>query len=91
MAGHIVVFRHASFRGAHRHIFGEERNLNHPEDNTLNDAISSFVVLSGTWKLYRHANFATAYDREFPPGEYPWVEAVDVENDQVSSLKCIKA
>jgi hypothetical protein len=69
-------------------IFGEERNLNHPADPSLNDQISSFVVLSGTWKLYRHANFVTPYDREFPPGAYKWVEAVDVDNDQVSSAKC---
>jgi hypothetical protein len=90
MSGHIIIFQHANFRGHHRHIFGEERNLNHPEDRTLNDKMSSFVVLSGTWKLYQHKNFDRAYDREFSPGEYKWVGSVDVENDQVSSLKCIE-
>jgi hypothetical protein len=90
MAGHCIVFQHRDFRGHHRHIFGQEKNLNHPEDRTLNDKISSFVVISGTWKFYRHANFQIAYDKDFGVGEYPWVEAVDVENDQVSSLKCIK-
>lgn len=90
MKGHLIVFQHANFRGAHRHIIDEERNFNHPEDNFLNDKISSFVVLSGVWKFYRHANFSIPYDREFGPGEYPWVEAVGVENDQVSSVKCVK-
>ncbi|GJL73866.1 MAG: hypothetical protein NMNS01_30650 [Nitrosomonas sp.] len=86
---HIIVFEHRNFRGQHRHIFGEESNLNHSEDNTLNDKISSFIVLSGDWKLYRHANFSTAYDRTFAPGEYSWVVDFGVENDNVSSLKAV--
>ena len=86
---HTIIFEHRDFRGRHRHIFGEERNLNHPEDRTLNDKVSSFVVLSGTWKFYRHANFNTPYDRDFGPGQYTWVEDFDVENDQVSSLRAV--
>lgn len=86
---HIIVFKHVNFRGSHRHIFGEETNLNHHEDKSLNDEISSFVVLSGDWKLYRHSNFSTPYDRTFGPGEYPRAADVDVENDQVSSLKVV--
>jgi hypothetical protein len=53
----LIVFKHLNFRGHHRYIFGQERNLNHYADQSPNDQISSFVVLSGTWKLYRHANF----------------------------------
>ena len=90
-AGHIIVFQHANFRGHHRHVFGMERNLNHPEDRTLNDKISSFVVVSGTWKFYRHSNFIDGLGGEYGPGTYRWVEAVGVQNDQVSSLRCIKA
>lgn len=90
-AGHIIAFQHANFRGYHRHIFGMERNLNHPEERTLNDQISSFVVLSGTWRFYLHTNFNGAIGGEYPPGAYKWVEAVGVKNDQVSSLRCIKS
>ncbi len=90
-AGHIIVFQHANFRGHHRHIFGMEHNLNHPEDRSLNDQISSFMVLSGTWKLYRHSNFRVGMGSEYAPGAYRWVEAVGVKNDQMSSLRCIKA
>lgn len=90
-AGHVVVFQHVDFRGHHRHIFTMERNLNHPEDRTLNDQISSFVVLSGTWRFYMHANYGTPLGGLFPPGRYRWVEAVGVKNDQVSSMKCIKS
>jgi hypothetical protein len=91
LAGHVIVFQHIDFRGHHRHLFAMERNLNHPEDGTLNDQISSFVVLSGTWKFYLHADYGVPLGGEFPPGLYRWVEAVGVKNDQVSSLKCIRS
>lgn len=45
---HIIIFEHRDFRGRHRHIFGQEADLNNAEDNTLHDRMSSFVVLSGT-------------------------------------------
>lgn len=83
----IIVFEHRDFRGRHRHIFGHEANLNHSEDGTLNDRISSFVVVSGRWRLFRHANFGEPYPLTFPPGEYSWVEDFGVDNDQVSSLR----
>ena len=89
MAGHIIVFRHWNLRGHHRHIFDEEPNLNHREDNSLNDEISSFVILEGTWKFYRHANYNIPYDAELGPGVYRWVRDHGIENDQMSSLKCI--
>lgn len=90
-AGHIVVFEHVNFRGHHRHVFGMERNLNHPEDGTLNDQISSFTVLSGTWRFYRHANYIEVLGGEYGPGTYRWVETVGISNDQVSSLRCIRS
>lgn len=89
--GHIIVFQHANFRGHHRHIFGMESNLNHPEDRSLNDQISSFVVISGTWKLYRHSSFRVSLGGEYGPAEYRWVGSAGVQNDQVSSLRCIRA
>ncbi len=90
-AGHIIVSTHVDFRGPHRHIFGWEKNLNHPEDRTLNDKISSFVVVSGTWKFYKNVNFDVSLGGEYGPGVYRWVEAVGVSNDQISSLRCIKS
>jgi hypothetical protein len=86
---HIIVFQHANFRGHHRHIFGLEDNLDDPEDRTLNDQISSFVVLSGTWQLFKHANFVEPYPRTFGPGQYEFVGDFGVENDQVSSLRAV--
>ena len=90
-AGHMIVFKHANFRGHHKHIFGMENNLNHAEDNSLNDQISSFVVVSGTWRFYRHANYVDALGGEYGPGTYRWVESVGVKNDQVSSMRCVRS
>ena len=86
---HVIIYQHRDFRGHHRHIFGEEANLNDAEDNTLNDKVSSFVVLSGSWQFFKHANFVSPYGGAFGPGEYTWVVDFGIENDQVSSLKAI--
>ncbi len=91
MKGHIILFEHFGLRGAHKHVFNEESNLARPEDKFFNDRVSSFIVMKGTWKLYRHINFDGAYDREFPPGIYRWVKDFDVENDDISSLRCISS
>lgn len=53
----IVLFEHANYHGAHKHLFGSETNLNAPDDNFFNDKVSSFVILSGRWQFYRDANF----------------------------------
>jgi hypothetical protein len=83
----IIIFEHRDFRGRHRHIFGEEANLNNAEDNTLNDRMSSFVVLSGTWRFFRHANFTEQVGSTFSPGQYESVGDFGIPNDAVSSLR----
>lgn len=89
MAAHIIIFQHADFRGHHRHIFGEEKNLNHPDDRSLNDKMSSFVILEGKWQFFRHAEFKIPYEPILGPGVYRWVGDHKIENDQVSSLKSV--
>jgi hypothetical protein len=84
---HIIIFEHKDFRGRHRHIFGHEANLNNAEDNTLNDRMSSFVVLSGTWVFFRNTNFSEQVGGTFPPGQYESVTNFGIPNDSVSSLK----
>jgi hypothetical protein len=88
---HAIVFEHVNFRGRHRHIFGQEANFADTEDNELNDQISSFVILSGVWRFYRHADFGDQVpaDRNFPPGQYANVADFGIDNDQVSSLRAI--
>ena len=77
-------------RGAHRHVFNNEPDLRHHEDPTFNDAVSSFVIISGVWKLYRDGNYRNAYDGEFGPGAYERTDSYGVRNDEMSSLKCIR-
>ena len=85
---HIIIFKHRDFRGPHRQIFGEEANINNSEDRTLNDAMSSFVVLSGNWAFFRHSNFVQQVGgRTFGPGQYEWVGDFGIPNDTVSSLR----
>ena len=85
---HIIIFEHRDFRGRHRHIFGQEANLNNGEDNTLNDRMSSFVVLSGNWSFFRHSNFVEQVGgHAFGPGQYEFVGNFAIPNDAVSSLR----
>jgi Beta/Gamma crystallin len=86
---HIIIFEHRDFRGRHRHIFGKEANLNHREDSTLNDRMSSFVILSGTWRFFRHTDFNQQVGRDLGPGQYEWVENYGVANDEISSLRAV--
>jgi beta/gamma crystallin len=83
---HVILFEHRNFRGAHKHVFWPERNLNDDEDNSFNDLTSSIVVLEGQWVFYRdwHWQFV---DGTLGPGIYPWVEAVGIKNDDISSLQ----
>ncbi|CUI07444.1 beta/gamma crystallin family protein [Massilia antarctica] len=85
----IVLFEHANYHGAHKHLFASETNLNAPDDNFFNDKVSSFVVLSGRWQFYRDSNFQGPGSQVFGPGRYNWVEAVNVPNDSISSVRLL--
>ena len=91
--GEIIIFEHANFRGAHRHIINEEPNLNHKDDNNLNDKVSSFVVIKGIWRFYQHADYHGEYRSIYSLGlgDYPLMKNVQIENDQISSLSCMRA
>lgn len=83
----IVLFEHANFHGAHKHLYDSETNLNATDDNFFNDKVSSFVVLSGRWRFFRDADFRGPASRIFGPGRYNWVEAEDIPNDSISSVQ----
>jgi hypothetical protein len=83
---HIIIFEHANFRGHSRNIFGSEPDLNHPDDNSLDNRVSSFVVLSGAWNFFLNANFNNGYGvGPFGAGVYPTLPA-GIANDTISSL-----
>jgi hypothetical protein len=84
----VILFKNANFRGDHKHALTEISNLNAPDDNSFNDAVSSIAVLSGTWQFYKNANTqSTPYPQALGPGGYPWVVDVGIQNDQISALK----
>jgi len=56
----------------------------------FNDKLSSFVVNSGGWRLYKHINFIGPVGRVFRRGVYNWVENYGVPNDSVSSLRKVQ-
>jgi hypothetical protein len=82
-----VLFEHANFHGAHKHVFGIESNLNAGDDNFFNDKVSSILVLAGAWEFFRDSGFQGSYGVVLGPGLYPWVEAVKIKNDDMSSLR----
>jgi hypothetical protein len=84
---HVILFEHANFHGAHKHVFGAESNLNAADDDSFNDSVSSIVVLAGTWEFFRDAGFNGTYGTVLGPGIYPWVESVNIKNDDMSSLR----
>ncbi|WP_158044677.1 beta/gamma crystallin-related protein [Skermanella pratensis] len=55
----------------------------------LNDQISSFVVISGTWTFYQDINYQTPIGTTYGPGSYPNVGQAGLPNDQISSLKSV--
>lgn len=85
----ITIYEHADFRGRERMIVSDIDNLGAADDNFFNDRISSFVVHKGKWQMFRHASFSIPYQPVSGPGKYKWVEGIGIENDQVSSLKCV--
>jgi hypothetical protein len=85
----IVLFIHKNFRGSHKHLFASEANLNSSDDSAFNDAVSSFVILSGRWQFFRDSNFGNPASQVMGPGKYPWVENNGTQNDSISSVKLV--
>jgi hypothetical protein len=86
LENHILLFEHSGFRGAHRHVFIAESNLNANNDNFFNDKVSSLVVLSGKWLFFRDSDFKHPYAPVLIEGTYPFVGNVGITNDDISSL-----
>jgi hypothetical protein len=90
---HVILFEHANFHGAHKHVFTREPNLNAGDDNFFNDKVSSFHILSGLWVFYRDSQFQNPYagGTEFGPAiDGSWVEALGIKNDDMSSLRSVE-
>lgn len=88
---HVILFEHANFHGAHKHVFAAEPNLNAGDDNFFNDKTSSIAVLEGDWAFFGDSGFSRQYPPILGPGIYSWVEAVQIKNDDMSSLKPVNS
>jgi len=87
LAVHAVLFEHRDFHGAHKHVVSAEPNLNAGDDSGFNDTVSSIVVLAGNWLTFADGGFHRPYSPVIGPGCYPWVEDIDITNDDLSSLQ----
>ena len=87
VGGQLVLFEHANYHGAHKHVFGPERNLNAADDAFFNDRVSSLAVRQARWRCFRHANFIAPYAPLLAQGLYPWVVAAGIANDDMSSAR----
>ena len=85
--GHLALFEHANFHGAHKHLFDAERNLAASDDAFFNDRVSSIAVRQARWRAFRHVNFVAPYPPLLAPGLYPWVVASGIANDDLSSAR----
>ena len=82
----IVIFNNADFSGTALLVNDQLGSLGRFD---LNDRVSSFIVLSGTWEFYERPDFQIPYQRRLGPGQYHWVEELGIANDSISSLRAV--
>ena len=80
----IILYEHVDFRGAHKHIVDRDEPNLHADG--WGDRVSSIQIISGRWRIFQHVDFA-GWSTVLGPGLYPWVEAVGIANDHVSSIR----
>ncbi len=85
--GQALLFEYAKYRGAHKHIFNAESDLNDSEDDSFNDATSSIVILQNAWWTFRDSGYHYAYDVTLGEGLFSEVEQVGIANNDLSSLE----
>lgn len=82
-----MLFEHANFRGAHKHLLRAEHNFNAADDSFFSDRVSSLAVRQGRWRCFRHANYIAPYPPLLAQGLYPWVGDIGIANDDMSSAR----
>jgi beta/gamma crystallin len=96
--GRMMIFEDIDFGGNFMMIENAEAGLTRQilrQNTTWDNQISSFVVLTGNWKIFRHENFQESYyptiaqNGSFAPGVYRWVNDYGIGNDEISSLLCV--
>src|SRR5690348_9751028 len=87
---HVMLFEHANFHGAHKHVFSREPNLNAGDDNRSKERVSWLVVREGNWAFFADSNFHRQYPPILGPGLYPGLRA-GIQYAAMSSLQAVDA
>jgi hypothetical protein len=85
----VILFEHRYFHGQHKHVFGEERDLNAADDKLFAGKTSSIVVKgASTWLFFPKQDF-TGGAREVKPGLYETTEEANsqLKDNEIQSLK----
>jgi hypothetical protein len=82
-AAELILYSSPNFQGKSLRVTGDVPNL---REYRFNDEVSSLVVLSGEWALYEDSNYGGKAVR-VPPGSYPEMGAVLMDNNELSSLR----
>ena len=95
----ITIYQDSEFKGEKATIDKEIADLNKVKmgaDGNFNDQISSIKIKKGTWKFFEHNGFnkdekwKDGKEWELAPGEYNDLKSKGIDNDSISSFKCIK-
>lgn len=82
----VILHEHIDFRGAHKHIIGRDEPSLHRDG--WGDRVSSIQILGGLWEFCQHVNYGGS-KVVLGPGNYRWVEDVNISNDTLSSVRCL--
>ncbi len=87
--GHLMLFEHTDFDGAHKHVIDSVPDLS-AVSGGFNDLTSSIVILDGEWQFFRDANFVGLM-ATLPVGDYNDVTSFGIANDSLSSVRLIRS
>lgn len=78
----VVLYESPNYEG-----YALRTNLNHRRlSSQLNDSISSIIVVRGTWRFYRDADYKGDF-WDLTVGYYPRIGSV---SDVISSFQCVQ-
>jgi hypothetical protein len=79
----LILYEHINRGGRKRDVIGDERFL-----NNFDDVTSSIEIREGNWEFFPRADYQ-GKGRILGPGVYPWVVAVGIDNDAISSVRLV--
>lgn len=86
----VTLHEHSNFGGAKLPLYAPDPDLiDNPLPSSWNDQVSSIKVSGGSATFYKDINFEPGlfgWSKTLDSGDYPWVEAVGIGNDQLSSF-----